>query len=102
MVGKNEDYCSAGKVQSHTRDMDSYRAELHGLMSVMAGAWSIKPRAAVKVYCDSESLVKGYHKMRAALGERGEGEPPVYRHSVDLWDEVAYWSRKWGDQLEVE
>ena len=40
--------------------------------------------------------------MRAALGERGEGEPPVYRHSVDLWDEVAFWSRKWGDQLEVE
>ena len=102
MVGKNEDYCSAGKVQSHTRDMDSYRAELHGLMSVMAGAWSIKPRAAVKVYCDNESVVKGYHRMRAALGERGEGEPPVYRHSVDLWDEVAYWSRKWGDQLEVE
>ena len=27
MVGKNGDYCSAGKVQSHTRDMDSYRAE---------------------------------------------------------------------------
>ena len=38
MVGKNGDCCSAGKVQSHTRDMDSYRAELHGLMSVMAGS----------------------------------------------------------------
>ena len=45
MVGKNEDYCSAGKVQSHTRAMDSYRAELHGLMSVMAGAWSLKTQS---------------------------------------------------------
>lgn len=37
MVGKNGDYCGAGKVLSHTREMDSYRAELHRLMSVMAG-----------------------------------------------------------------
>lgn len=40
--------------------------------------------------------------MEAALGEKDAGEPFVYRHSVDLWDEVAYWSRKWGDLLQVE
>ena len=41
LMRQSEWRCSSGKVVSPTRDMDSYRVELHGTMSLMAGAWDI-------------------------------------------------------------
>ena len=32
---------SSGKVTSYTRELDSYRAELHGVLSMMTGAWEV-------------------------------------------------------------
>ena len=53
--------CSSGKVVSLTRDMDSYRTELHGIMSLMVGAWGcLDDGDTVMAYCDNDSVVKGF------------------------------------------
>lgn len=38
LVSENEYYCSSNKVTSLTKDLNSYRMELHGLLLLMAGA----------------------------------------------------------------
>ena len=96
LVGMMVWHCSSGKVTSHTRDMDSYRAELHGLMSLMAGAWTVvDPDDEVDAYCDNESVWKGFMKIKRWIVGGMLGEPPKFNHSVDLWDEVVYWCKKW-------
>ena len=96
LVGMMVWHCSSGKVMSHTRDMDSYRAELHGLMSLMAGAWTvIDPDDEIDAYCDNESVWKGFMKIKRWMEGGMLGETPKFNHSVDLWDEVVYWCKKW-------
>ena len=92
-------YSSSGKVRSYTRELDSYRSELHGVLSLMAGAWSINSRAQVRAYCDNKSVVDGFKRMHAAIGRDGTGVAPKFNHSVDLWEEVEHWCRKWKQQF---
>ena len=94
LVGMVIWHCSSGKVTSHTRGMASYRAELHGLMSLMAGAWTVVDSYdEVDAYCDNESVWKGYMKIKRLMVKGILGEPPKFNHSVDLWDEVVYWCK---------
>lgn len=59
-----KEYNAFGKVSSYTRELESYGAELHGLMLMKAGAWEIDNRARVEEYCDNGSVVNGFLKMR--------------------------------------
>ena len=38
LMTREEEFRSSGKVRSFTRELDSYRAELQGVLSMMAGA----------------------------------------------------------------
>ena len=93
---------SSGKVVSETRDIDSYRTELHGLMSMMAGAWRIKTFRIIKATCDNKRVVDGYMRIRAWEEGWKVGEFPKFNHSVDLWDEVRYWSGLWNGLFELK
>ena len=94
MIVNGECYNSSGKVISKTKDMDAYRTELHGLMSVMAGSWKLKNANRVKAKCDNESVVKGYKRIREWEKNGKQDEFPKFNHSVDLWEEVKWWSAK--------
>ena len=92
----------SGTVESYTRELDFYRAEFHGALSMMAGAWSVNSTAQVTVYCDNQSVVAGFKKLRAAIGRDGLEVAPKFNHSVDLWEEVEHWCRKWKQQFNLE
>ena len=70
MQNWDEEFSSSGKVESYSRERNSYRAELHGLLSMMAGAWKIQlnSKAQVKAYCDNQNFVGGFKKLQAAIG----------------------------------
>ena len=102
LIGGGRCQCSSGKVLSKTRDMDSYRTELHGLMSLMAGAWRMKKFRLIKAKCDNKSVVDGYEKIRKWEKGGGAGEFPKFNHSVDLWEEVRYWSGLWDGAFQLE
>jgi hypothetical protein len=103
LMRQSEWRCSSGKVVSPTRDMDSYRVELHGTMSLMAGAWDIVDEGGtVTAYCDNDSVVKGFKRVRAWVARGCRGEAPTFKHSVDLWDEVIYWCKKWKLNFSLE
>ena len=88
---------------SLTRDMDSYRAELHGTISLMAGAWdSVDEGDAVTAYCDNGSVVKEFKKVQAWVARGCREEAPTFKYSVDLWDEVIYWCKKWKLNFSLE
>ena len=58
-------YSSSGKVRSNTRELNSYRSELHGVLSMMTGAWSVNSKAQVRSYCDNRSVVDGFKAVRS-------------------------------------
>ena len=92
LMTREGEFSSSGKVRSYTRELDSYRAELQGVLSMMAGAWKINKKAQVKAYCDNYGVVVGFKKMAKAIGRGGDGCAPVYKHSVDLWEEIEHWT----------
>jgi len=102
MIVNGECYNSSGKVISKTKDMDAYRTELHGLMSLMAGSWKMRNAKRVKAKCDNESVVKGYKRIREWEKNGKQDEFPKFNHSVDLWEEVKWWSAKWDGKFELE
>ena len=103
LMRQSEWRCASGKVVSLTRDMDSYRTELHGIMSLMAGAWEcVDDGDTVMAYCDNDSVVKGFKKVRVWVAGGCRGEAPTFKHSVDLWDEVIYWCKKWKLNFSLE
>ena len=69
---------------------------------MMAGAWKINKKAQVKAYCDNHGVVVGFKKMVKAIGRGGDGRAPVYKHSVDLWEEIEHWCRLWKQQFVLE
>ena len=56
----------------------------------------------MRAYCDNKSVVDGFKRMRAAIGRDGTGAAPKFNHSVDLWEEVEHWCRKWRQQFVLE
>ena len=68
---------------------------------MMAGAWEINSKALMTLYIDNEGVVKGFSRMRKAIGRNGDGKAPVFPHSVDLWNEVEHWCRKWKQRFTV-
>ena len=56
---------------SYTLELDRSRAELHGLMSMMAGAGEIISYARVKAYCGNHSVVSACEKVSKAIGHEG-------------------------------
>ena len=71
-------------------------------MSLMAGSWKLKNAKRVKAKCDNESVVKGYKRIREWEKNGKQDEFPKFNHSVDLWEEVKWWSAKWDGKFELE
>ena len=69
---------------------------------MMAGARKVNNRAPIKAFCDNQSVVDGFKKLRAAIGRDGAGVAPKFDHSVDLWEEIEHWSRKWKHYFVLE
>ena len=59
MESYDGEYSLSGKVRSYIR-AGQVPAELHGLLSMVAGAWEINNTARVKAYCDNRGVVKGF------------------------------------------
>ena len=55
----------------------------------------------IKATCDNKSVVDGYEKIRKWEKDGGNGEPPKFNHSVDLWEEVRYWSGLWKGNFQL-
>ena len=79
----------------------NYRAELRGLMLMMAEAWEINSCAKVKAYCDNRSKVDGLKKFRNAIGQEVDGVAPNFKHAMDLWEEAGHWCWKWKQKFEI-
>lgn len=73
---------------------DSFRTETFGLLSAMVGMWDhTLQRDSVTLFCDNLAVCKAHAKIRRGTGRQ--------RSSIDAWDEISVWARKWGERFRV-
>jgi hypothetical protein len=73
---------------------DSFRTETFGLLSTMVSMWEHIPlQDTVTLWCDNLAVCKSYAKITRGTGRQ--------RSSVDAWDEIEVWTRRWGGRFKI-